>query len=212
VANGLMGFIPGLVWVYKDRKRAFNTLMWIAAALLVIATILPIINPDIADPFSGEPADYGSWWWVPLTGLLLLLITNFAPQLWPVLMGLLVVGFVVQAIITLIDEGFTGGVVILLVMAAIAGALAYMLFQRKEAIASALSDDDTRTLVTWGTLAVIIGIGFAAFADIWINGYTFYVAFIGEFIPAAGPNILFTILLTPLLYGAWQQAQSRTGR
>ena len=59
---------------------------------------------------------------------------------------------------------------------------------------------------------MIVGIGFAAFADIFINGYTFWVAFVGEFVPAAGPNILFAILLTPLLYGAWRQAQSQSGR
>ena len=52
----------------------------------------------------------------------------------------------------------------------------------------------------------------SAFADIYINGYTFFVAFIGEFIPAAAPNILFGILLTPLLYGAWKQAQLQSGR
>jgi hypothetical protein len=66
--------------------------------------------------------------------------------------------------------------------------------------------------VVWGTLGVIVGIGFSSMADIWVNGYSFTTAFIGEFIPAAGPNILFAVILTPLLYAAWKQARARAGR
>jgi uncharacterized membrane protein len=210
VANGFMGLIPGLAMVFGDRKRSFKTLFWITAALLAVATILPIVQPNVN--FGDEVVSYSNYWWVPLAGLILLLVVNFRPDAWPILMGLLVVGILAQAIITIVNDGFTGGAVILLLWAIVAGGLAYWLFQRREAIATALSDEDTRTIIIWGTLAVIIGIGFAAFADIFINGYTFATAFVGEFIPAAGPNILFVILLTPLLYGAWQQAQARTGR
>ena len=83
---------------------------------------------------------------------------------------------------------------------------------RREAIAEAMSDVDTKTIIVWGVLANVLGIGFAAFADIWVSGLTFMAAFAGEFVPAAGPNVLFAILLAPLLYGAWKQAQMQSGR
>ena len=212
VGNGLVGLVAGLVWVFKDKSRSVNTLVWIVAVLLLIATALPIISPNIVDPFSGEPANFGDWWWVPLVGLILLLVTNFAPRLWPWLMGLLVIGIVVQAIISLVSDGFSGGVVVLILWATLMAMLAFYIFRRREAIAETLSDEDTKAIIVWGTLGIIIGMAFAAFADIFINGYTFFVAFVGEFVPAAGPNTLFAILLAPLLYGAWKQAQAQSGR
>ncbi|MFQ5612488.1 MAG: ECF transporter S component [Anaerolineae bacterium] len=212
IGNGLMGLIPGLVLAFKDRDRAWNVLFWVTVALLAIAAALPLISPNINDPFSGDPANFGGWWWVPAAGVVLLLVTNFAPRSWPVLMGLLVIGVVVRAVASLVTDGFSGGVLVLFLLAIVAAALAWYLFRRREAIAEALSDEDTKTICIWGTLGVIVGIGFAALADIFINGYTFFVAFVGEFVPAAGPNILFAILLTPLLYGAWRQTQAQTGR
>jgi uncharacterized membrane protein len=212
IANGLMGLIPGLVIVFKDKSRSVNVLVWVTAALLAVAALLPIISPNIDDPFSGDPADYGDWWWVPVLGLVLLLVTYFAPRLWPYLMGLLGLGVVVRAVLTLIDEGYSTGVLILFIWAVLLGALAFYVFRKGKAIQAALSDEDTKAICVWGTLAVIVGIGFAAFADIFINGYTFFVAFVGEFVPAAGPNILFAVLLTPLLYSAWKEAQAQTGR
>lgn len=212
VANGLVGLIPGLVWVFKDKSRSVNVLVWVSAVLLLIAAALPLMSPNIADPFTGEPANFGNWWWVPALGLGLLLVTHFVPRLWPWLMGLLGLGFLVQAIRSLAGDGFSGGVVILFLLAVLMGVLAFYVFRSREAIAAALSDEDTKVIVVWGTLANIIAFGFAAFADIFVNGYTFFVAFVGEFVPAAGPNILFAILLTPLLYGAWRQAQAQTGR
>lgn len=64
----------------------------------------------------------------------------------------------------------------------------------------------------WGTLGIIIGIGFAAIADIWINGYSFATAIIGEFAPAAGPNILNSMILAPILLAAYDAVQARIGR
>lgn len=71
---------------------------------------------------------------------------------------------------------------------------------------------DLAAVNLWGTLGIIVGIGFAAIADIWINGYSFATAIIGEFAPAAGPNILNSMILTPILLAAYQAIQTRTGR
>lgn len=71
---------------------------------------------------------------------------------------------------------------------------------------------DLAAVNLWGTLAIIIGIGFAALADIWVNGYSFATAIIGEFAPAAGPNILNSMILTPILLAAYEAVQGRIGR
>ncbi|HEC36213.1 MAG TPA: hypothetical protein ENI39_06740 [Anaerolineae bacterium] len=71
---------------------------------------------------------------------------------------------------------------------------------------------DLAAVNIWGTLGIIIGIGFAAISDIWVNGYSFATAIIGEFAPAAGPNILNSMILTPILLAAYQAIQARTGR
>lgn len=72
--------------------------------------------------------------------------------------------------------------------------------------------EDTATINLWGALGIIIGIGFAAIADIWVNGYTFFVAMVGEFVPAAGPNIINSSILAPILLAAYKAVQARTGR
>ena len=71
---------------------------------------------------------------------------------------------------------------------------------------------DLAAVNLWGTLGIIIGIGFAAIADIWVNGYSFATAIMGEFAPAAGPNILNSMILTPILLAAYRAIQARTGR
>jgi hypothetical protein len=71
---------------------------------------------------------------------------------------------------------------------------------------------DLAAVNLWGTLGIIAGIGFAALSDIWINGYSFATAIIGEFAPAAGPNILNSMILAPILLAAYNAIQSRTGR
>jgi hypothetical protein len=102
--------------------------------------------------------------------------------------------------------------ILFLVLTLLGAAMAYRLYSRRQDIAEAMSDIDTKTIIVWGVLANVIGIGFAALADIWVSGLTPIAAFAGEFVPAAGPNILFAILLAPLLYGAWKQAQLQSGR
>jgi len=71
---------------------------------------------------------------------------------------------------------------------------------------------DIAAAVTWSMLGNLIGIGFAAISDIWINGYSPVVAIVGEFIPAAGPNLIFAAILVPILVAAYAAVQRQTGR
>jgi len=74
------------------------------------------------------------------------------------------------------------------------------------------SNENVATAVMWGMLGNILGLGFAAISDIWINGYTLAVAVVGEFLPAAGPNLIFAAILVPLLVGAYASVQRQSGR
>jgi len=71
---------------------------------------------------------------------------------------------------------------------------------------------DVAAAVTWSMLGNLIGIGFAAISDIWINGYSPAVAIVGEFLPAAGPNLIFAAILVPILVAAYAAVQRQTGR
>ena len=74
------------------------------------------------------------------------------------------------------------------------------------------ANEDVAAAVTWGMLGNILGIGFAAVSDIWINGFSVPAAIVGEFLPAAGPNLIFAAILVPLLVGAYASVQRQTGR
>ncbi|HSB88781.1 MAG TPA: ECF transporter S component [Anaerolineales bacterium] len=71
---------------------------------------------------------------------------------------------------------------------------------------------DVAAAVTWGMLGNLLGIGFAAVSDIWINGYSPAAAIVGEFLPAAGPNLIFAAILVPLFVVAYAGMQRQTGR
>jgi uncharacterized membrane protein len=71
---------------------------------------------------------------------------------------------------------------------------------------------DIAAAVTWSMLGNILGIGFAAISDIWINGYSPATAIVGEFLPAAGPNLIFAAILVPLLVAAYAAVQKQSGR
>jgi uncharacterized membrane protein len=71
---------------------------------------------------------------------------------------------------------------------------------------------DIAAAVTWSMLGNIIGIGFAAISDIWINGYSPATATVGEFLPAAGPNLIFAAILVPLLVAAYAAVRRQSGR
>jgi len=61
-------------------------------------------------------------------------------------------------------------------------------------------------------LGNILGIGFAALSDIAINKFSLGAAVVGEFLPAAGPNLIFAAILVPLLVAAYAAVQRQTGR
>ena len=71
---------------------------------------------------------------------------------------------------------------------------------------------DVAAAVTWSMLGNFLGLGFAAISDIWINGFSLVVAVVGEFLPAAGPNLLFAAILVPILVVAYAAVQRQSGR
>ncbi len=73
-------------------------------------------------------------------------------------------------------------------------------------------NEDVAAAVTWGMLGNIVGIGFAAISDIWINGFSPAAAIVGEFLPAAGPNLIFAAILVPVLVAAYAAVQRQAGR
>jgi len=73
-------------------------------------------------------------------------------------------------------------------------------------------DINVAAAVTWSMLGNLVGIGFAAISDIWINGFSPAVAIVGEFLPAAGPNLIFAAILVPILVAAYSSVQRQTGR
>jgi uncharacterized membrane protein len=71
---------------------------------------------------------------------------------------------------------------------------------------------DVAAAVAWGMIGNLVGLGFAAISDIWINGYSPVVAIVGEFLPAAGPNLIFAAILVPVLVLSYSAVQRQTGR
>lgn len=66
--------------------------------------------------------------------------------------------------------------------------------------------------ILWGALGILVGIGFAAFGGILQNGTSPGAALFGEFVPAAGSNLVNASILLPILLTAWDAAQARSGR
>lgn len=157
VGNGLVGFIAGLAWLFKDKKTGLNTVLYISAILVAGITALYFLYPTMENQmFFGEGSGT---------------ITLFA--------GISVlVGFVIVLLVRFI-------------------------FGKNLDVAAA---------VTWSMLGNLLGIGFAALSDIWINGYSPVVALVGEFLPAAGPNLIFAAILVPILVAAYAAVQTQSGR
>ncbi len=155
IGNGLMGFVPGLVLLFADKKRSLNFLTIVVGVLMALAVLLVLLNPKVVGPWSGEIEDFTLWAWVFIVGAAVVIASRFLLEHYSV---------------------------------------------------------DLAAVNLWGTLGIIVGIGFASLADIWVNGYSFATAIIGEFAPAAGPNIINSMILTPILLAAYDAIRARVGR
>lgn len=74
------------------------------------------------------------------------------------------------------------------------------------------SNENVATAVMWGMLGNILGLLFASLSDIFINGLTLPATIVGQFLPAAGPNLIFAAILVPMLVGAYASVQRQSGR
>ncbi len=74
------------------------------------------------------------------------------------------------------------------------------------------NNEDIAAAVVWGALGNFLGLGFAAISDIWINGFPPQAALVGEFLPAAGPNLIFAAILVPALVAAYAAFRRQSGR
>ncbi|HEX9839071.1 MAG TPA: ECF transporter S component [Anaerolineales bacterium] len=162
IGNGLVGFIAGLPFLFGDKKRSLNMVLWVGGALALLAAVMYFLNPNQPNTLFFDPPNnvFGD---APIT-----LFAGIS----------ILVGFVLVLIVRFV-------------------------FGQNLDIAAA---------VTWGMLGNILGIGFAAISDIWINGYSPVVAIVGEFLPAAGPNLIFAAILVPLLVVAYGSVQRQSGR
>jgi uncharacterized membrane protein len=73
-------------------------------------------------------------------------------------------------------------------------------------------NEDVAAAVTWGMLGNIVGLLFASLSDMVINGYSLVAAVVGEFLPAAGPNLIFAAILVPMLVIAYESTRRQSGR
>jgi len=162
IGNGLVGFVSGLVFLFKDKKKSMDMVLYISGALALLTVVLYFLNRDQANMTFFDPANniFGDAQISLFAGISIL------------------IGFVLVAAVRF---GFA----------------------KNEEVAAA---------VTWGMLGNILGIGFAAISDIWINGFSLPAAVVGEFLPAAGPNLIFAAILVPLLVAAYAAVQRQSGR
>ena len=162
IGNGLVGLIAGLAWLFTDKKKGLNTVLWISAVLVAAVTLLYVLNPGTANGMFFDPANniFGD---SPIT-----LFAGIS----------ILVGFIIVLLVRVVFR----------------------------------NNIDVAAAVTWSMLGNILGIGFAAVSDIWINGYSPVVALVGEFLPAAGPNLIFAAILVPILVAAYAAVQKQTGR
>ena len=64
----------------------------------------------------------------------------------------------------------------------------------------------------YSVIGILVGLGFAAYSDIWVSKLTFANATTTEFIPASLPDIVLGLILLPILLIAYNAAVARTGR
>ena len=162
IGNGLIGFIAGMVFLFKDKKKSMDAVLIVSAALVALVTLIFFLNRTIPNMLYFAPD-----------------LNVFGDQQISVFAGLSV---------------FVGFILVLAV---------YFFFGKNIDVAAA---------VTWGMLGNLIGLGFASISDIWINGFPLPVAIVGEFVPSAGPNLIFAAILVPILVGAYAAVQRQSGR
>jgi energy-coupling factor transport system substrate-specific component len=63
----------------------------------------------------------------------------------------------------------------------------------------------------FGVVGILVGLGFAAYSDIWVSKYNFAAA-TGNFVPAAFSDLINGIILLPILIVAYNAATRRMGR
>jgi len=161
IGNGLVGFIAGLVFLAKDRKKGMNNLLITSGVLALIAALIFFLNQTLPNMlfFDVDNGIFGD-----------ATISMFA--------GIsIIVGFVLVVLVRFL-----------------------------------VKDEDVAQAVTWSMLGNILGIGFAAISDIWINGFSPAAAIVGEFLPAAGPNLIFAAILVPIFVAAYASVQRQSGR
>ncbi len=209
-ANGLIGFIAGLSVLFSDRKRSMDVVMWIGGLLALLALILFFTNRSVTNGFyfaAEEPVSIFAGLAI-FIGFVLVLVSRFLPRFFPWLVGFFAGGFILVALVGFIPIHInTVAWLIIFAVGAIVGLFLSLRFttalSKNEAIVAA---------VTWGMIGNILGIAFAAISAIWINGYSVPTAVVGEFLPAAGPNLIFAAILVPLLVVAYASVQRQTGR
>ncbi len=64
----------------------------------------------------------------------------------------------------------------------------------------------------FGVIGLIVGLGFASLTDIWTSHLTFATAMTTEFIPGFLTDLVFALILLPILLVAYNVALSRSGR
>jgi uncharacterized membrane protein len=162
IGNGLVGFVSGLVFLFGDKKKSMNAVLYIGGALALLAGILYFLNTTQANLnyYNPENDTFGETQISAFAGI-------------SILIGLVLV--------LAVRFGFA-------------------------------KNEDVAAAVTWGMLGNILGIGFAAISDVWINGFSLPAALVGEFLPAAGPNLIFAAVLVPLLVAAYAAVRRQSGR
>lgn len=162
IGSGLVGFISGLVWMFKNKKRSMNTILAVSSALVVIATLVFFLNRNTPNMLFFDPDN-----------------NIFGDAQISIISGIsILIGFILALVV-------------------------YFAFG---------SNVDVAAAVMWGMLGNLLGIGFAAISDIWINGFSLPVAIVGEFIPSAGPNLIFAAILLPVLVIAYASVRRQSGR
>ncbi|MFW6082732.1 MAG: ECF transporter S component [Chloroflexota bacterium] len=64
----------------------------------------------------------------------------------------------------------------------------------------------------YGTLGILAGHAFASLAHLWINEYGIASAFIGEFAPSAGTDIMNLVVFAPIILAAYNSVRRRSRR